>query len=108
MGGNKLKRISKNFISSELPKKRFCPICISRNEEIVMVRSEMTKSMVCKNCGYDTPLNMEPIIDTELEAGNAPDTSKPYLKTVSFSRNRSIKDIPDKYNTAMDAWQAEP
>jgi len=101
------RKISKNFVSADAPRKKFCPICIVRNEEIVMRKHEVSKTMVCMNCGYDTPLNMEPVIDTTLEAGNQVDTSIPYLKTVSFPKERKTNRIVDKYNSAMDAWQSE-
>ena len=102
------RKISKNFVSADAPRKKFCPICIVRNEEIVMIRHEVSKTMVCMNCGYDTPLNMEPVIDTTLEAGNQVDTSIPYLKTVSFQKTRTIRDVSDICNNAVDAWQSEP
>ena len=103
------KKMSKNFVTGQNTKKELCPICIVRNEEFVMEKDEASKSMICKNCGYIIPTHMDAVQDSELEAGNQPDTSVPYMKTLpSFTKKRTIRNVSDIYNNPADAWLSGP
>lgn len=105
MGGDRLKT---NFVTWEHSKRKICPMCIVRDQqEIPMQIHEVSKTYVCPECGYDVPVHLEPITDTTLEAGNAPDLSRPYHKSVSFPRKRDIRNVSDKFNSASDAWQSD-
>lgn len=72
-----------------------------------MQKDEITKLMICVNCGHSVPSNMKSVQDTQLEAGNQADTSTPYLKTVSFPRKREISKTDDIFNNPADAWNSD-
>ena len=98
-----------NFINVGNNHRLLCPCCLDgRNEEYVMQIDEASKCYVCPSCKYYVPHNLEPITDSQLEAGNEVDATRPYGKTVDFVKKRTVRiNSASSYNNPMDAWTSE-
>lgn len=85
-------------------KRVYCPYCIYNEKYIPMVYDFENRMWHCNLCNETLKKSEDPVESGKLVAGNEASYTKPYVKSIDFTK-KTKPIVQDTYNNPLDAWK---